>query len=85
LWTVLERDAASLDAQPTLRKALDQLVAQVPLARTLTDTWCDVERSGDAQWRAHEDINAVMLATALVPSGYIELDESTSSGSSSQL
>ncbi|MUV13143.1 hypothetical protein GN331_02875 [Lysobacter sp. HX-5-24] len=85
LWTVLERDAASLDAQPTLRRALDQLVAQVPLARAITDTWCDVERSNDPQWRAHEDINAVMLATALVPSGYIELGESTSSGSSSQL
>ena len=76
LWCVLERDAASLDAQPVLRKALDQLVAQVPLARTLVDTWCEVERSGDAQWRAHEDINAVMLATALVPSGYIELGDS---------
>jgi hypothetical protein len=85
LWSVLERDAASLDAQPTLRKALDQLVAQVPLARTICDTWCEIERSDDPQWRAHEDINAVMLATALVPSGYIELDESPSSGSSSQL
>jgi hypothetical protein len=83
LWCVLERDAASLDAQPALRKALDQLVAQVPLARTLIDTWCEVERSRDPLWRAHEDINAVMLATALVPSGYIELDGSTSSDASS--
>jgi hypothetical protein len=89
LWCVLERDAASLDAQPVLRQALDQLVAQVPLARTLIDTWCDVERGNDPQWRAHEDINAVMLATALVPSGYIELEASSmssaASSSSSQL
>ena len=83
LWCVLERDAASLDAQPMLRKALDHLVAQVPLARTLIDTWCEVERSQDPHWRAHEDINAVMLATALVPSGYIELDGSISSDASS--
>ena len=83
LWCVLERDAASLDAQPALRQALDQLVAQVPLARTLTDTWCDVERSGDPLWRAHQDINTVMLATALVPSGYIELGSSASAASSS--
>lgn len=74
LWAVLERDAASLDAQPALRTALESLVAQVPLARTITDTWVDVERRGDDPiWRAHEDINAVMLATALEPSGYLEL------------
>ena len=74
LWAVLEREAASLDAQPALRAALESLVAQVPLARTITETWRDVEhRGGDATWLAHEDINAVMLATALEPSGYLEL------------
>jgi hypothetical protein len=73
LWCVLERDAASLDAQPALRASLDTLVGQVPLARTLVDTWRDVERAPVATWRAHEDINAVMLATALVPEGYLEL------------
>ena len=74
MWATLERDAASLDAQPALRAALDALVAQVPVARTITDTWLDVERQGgDGTWRAHEDINGVMLATALVPSGFLEL------------
>ena len=44
------------------------------MARTITETWRDVEhRGGDATWLAHEDINAVMLATALEPSGYLEL------------
>ena len=74
LWAVLEREAASLDAQPALRAALESLVAQVPLARTITETWRDVEhRGGDATWLAHEDIDTVMLATALEPSGYLEL------------
>jgi hypothetical protein len=74
LWAVLEREAASLDAQPALRASLESLVAQVPLARTITETWRDVEhQGGDATWLAHEDINTVMLATALEPSGYLEL------------
>ena len=73
LWRVLERDAASLDAQPALRMAMDTLVGQVPLARTLVDTWREVQRAPVASWRSHEDINAVMLATALVPDGYLEL------------
>jgi len=74
LWAALERDAASLDTQPALRAALDSLVAQVPIARTITATWLEVEQQGgDGTWRAHEDINSVMLATALVPSGFLEL------------
>ena len=73
MWCVLERDAASLDAQPALRAALDTLVSQVPLARTLIETWREVDRVPVATWRAHEDINAVMLATALVPEGYLDL------------
>jgi hypothetical protein len=77
LWRVLERDSASLDAQPALRASLDALVAQIPLARMLCDTWREVEREteqgGSATWRMHEDINTVMLATALEPSGYIDL------------
>jgi hypothetical protein len=52
---------------------MDTLVGQVPLARTLVDTWRAVERAPVASWRSHEDINAVMLATALVPDGYLEL------------
>ena len=71
---MLEREAASLDAQPALRAALESLIAQVPLSRTITETWRDVEQhGGDATWLAHEDINTVMLATALEPSGYLEL------------
>ena len=73
LWVLLERDAASLDAQPELRRALDVLITQVPLARTITDEWCDPGKQDTAAWRAHEDINAVMLATALVPEGYLDL------------
>ena len=73
LWRVLERDAASLDAQPALRASLDALIAQVPVARTIIDFWSDDARQRSAAWLAHEDINAVMLATALEPAGYLDL------------
>jgi hypothetical protein len=73
LWRVLERDAASLDAQPALRESLDMLIAQVPVARTIIDFWSDDARQRSPTWLAHEDINAVMLATALAPAGYLDL------------
>lgn len=73
MWRVLERDPDSIAAQPTVRASLDALIAQVPVARALTRYWGDPERQAAESWRAHEDINAVMLATALVPSGYLDL------------
>jgi hypothetical protein len=55
-----------------VRASLDALIAQVPLARRITACWADpVARTG-ATWQAHEDINAVMLATSLAPAGYLD-------------
>lgn len=39
----------------------------------IEDTWTRREAQGLATWRAHEDINAVMLATSLAPEGYLAL------------
>jgi hypothetical protein len=73
MWRVLERDTGDVATQPALRNSLDALIAQVPVARSLIGYWCDPARQAADSWRAHEDINAVMLATALVPSGYLDL------------
>ena len=42
----------------------DKIVSAMPLAQ-----------SPDELWRAHEDINDVMLATALVPETFLSVDE----------
>jgi hypothetical protein len=73
MWRLLERESGDVAIQPALRNSLDALIAQVPVARSLTGYWCDPARQAADSWRAHEDINAVMLATALVPSGYLDL------------
>ena len=49
-----------------------RLIAQVPLARRITARWSEPEARASATWQAHEDINAVMLATSLAPSGYLD-------------
>ena len=73
LWRELERDGGATAAPASVRGSLDALMAQVPVARSLTGYWSDPARQAGDSWRAHEDINAVMLATALVPSGYLDL------------
>jgi hypothetical protein len=60
-------DATAL--QPRLR-ALSRHAA---LAADINACWREPAAQRSATWRAHEDINAVMLATSLVPSGYLDL------------
>jgi hypothetical protein len=43
----------------------------VPLAGRIDDFWCTGGNRQSAAWRAHGDINAVMLATSLAPDGYL--------------
>ena len=72
LWRLLEHDHAPITGQPAVRASLDALIAQVPLARRITAHWSEPEARASATWQAHEDINAVMLATSLAPSGYLD-------------
>jgi hypothetical protein len=65
-----------LEATPTgareSRRSLDALAGRVPLAAELVAFWRAPAHQREPSWRAHEDINAVMLATALVPGGYLD-------------
>ena len=47
------------------------LARYLPLAGRIDDFWCAAANRQDPTWRAHGDINAVMLATSLAPSGYL--------------
>jgi hypothetical protein len=48
------------------------------LADKLVSVWLPLAHSPDELWRAHQDINDVMLATALIPETFLSLDESIS-------
>ena len=45
------------------------------LADKIVSAWLPLAQSPDELWRAHEDINDVMLATALVPETFLSVDE----------
>jgi hypothetical protein len=45
------------------------------LAEEIIDVWLPCAKSPDELWRAHEDINDVMLATALIPDTFLLVDE----------
>jgi len=50
-----------------------ELAAHRPLAEALVAFWSSADARQSPTWRGQLDINAVMLATALQPGGYLEL------------
>ncbi len=57
----------ALSRHPALGHAIDLLQHEQPLADEIVAAWLPQTRQGDATWRAHQDINEVMLASALIP------------------
>jgi hypothetical protein len=64
----LERMTAGRERFPT---RLGSLARYLPLAKRIDDFWCAADSRQDSTWRAHGDINAVMLATSVAPDGYL--------------
>jgi hypothetical protein len=45
------------------------------LADEIIRAWLPCKQSPDELWQAHEDINDVMLATALIPNTFLSVNE----------
>lgn len=56
----------------TVRARVERLATQVPLAATIESFWLQPQQRRGPGWRAHQDINTVMLATSLAPAGYLD-------------
>jgi hypothetical protein len=66
--------AIGLAAVPLLGPSAQLLTRFAPLRREIEAFWLEPVNRRSASWREHEHINTVMLATALVPDGYLMLD-----------
>ena len=58
---------------PGQRAQLEGLAQYLPLAGDIEAFWLDPAQQRSAAWIEHQDINTVMLATSLVPDGYLDL------------
>lgn len=55
------------------RALIAQLESFYPLATVIEACWLDPVNRATPVWRDHEDINAVMLATTLIPEGFLRI------------
>ncbi len=57
-----------------LRETLDQVLPYLPLAEELEKFWLRPDSRDAATWQEHREINMVMLATSLLPDGYLRME-----------
>jgi len=57
----------------SLFRKVESLMEYVPLSETIERFWRDPAHQQSASWRAHRDINMVMLATSLIPEEFLSI------------
>jgi hypothetical protein len=67
----LERMPALTARPQRVPERLADLARYLPLAGRIDDVWSAAGNRQGTTWRAHGDINAVMLATSVAPGGYL--------------
>jgi hypothetical protein len=58
---------------PSLRRRVDALVQYGTMRETIEQFWLDERNRQADTWTEHRGINLVMLATSLVPGGFLEI------------
>lgn len=53
-------------------EAVETLSQAIPMREAITDFWLDPDHRRAGSWLDHDDINTVMLATAVHPAGYLD-------------
>jgi len=59
------------DEEPRIYSMIDTLMRYVPLTKEIEKFWLEPTNRQTNSWKEHSDINMVMLATSLIPNGYL--------------
>ena len=61
-----------MDEKPSIsQELLEKILRHKPLASKIIEFWLNPENQQAKSWQRHRNINMVMLATSLVPDGYL--------------
>jgi hypothetical protein len=73
LQTGIDADRWGVVASADRRARVQALMPHIGLRGAIVSFWLDVEHQQARTWSEHRDINEVMLATSLVPEGFLIL------------
>lgn len=73
LDSLLEEHSGSFETPHLLRASIEDLREYERIGEQVEAFWLDDAHRKTKSWTAHQDINAVMLATSLAPDGYLSI------------
>ncbi len=59
--------------RPALRHDAEAILAYLPLKESIGNFWLDEKNRASGSWTKHREISTVMLATSLVPDGFLDI------------
>ena len=72
---IFQNERKALGSRPSLLRLIDLLLPYERLSDEIIGLWLPYAERPDESWRAHQDINEVMLATAIAPSTFLSVGE----------
>jgi hypothetical protein len=75
LSNILHDKTSLFGNQSSLVQALDLLLPCEGLSNEIVSFWLPYSEDPDESWKAHQDINDVMLATAIIPHTFLSVGE----------
>jgi hypothetical protein len=71
MWQAQDTAATYSSQSPEVRASLKALIQYAPICDEIVSFWRDPDHQRATTWSEHRDINEVMLATSLVPVGFL--------------
>ena len=71
--TAIIKEKSGVGNRPAFRQAMDLLQQHESLGEEIVGAWLLHARRPDESWQAHQNINEVMLATALIPDTFLSV------------
>jgi hypothetical protein len=75
----MKKDNGPFESRTAVQRIVDQLSRYESLSEEIVSVWLPHAQNQDQIWKSHQDINDVMLATALIPDMFLSVGERVSS------
>ena len=69
----IEKKPSLFQGKRNLHRLVEDLMEYVPFRETIEQFWMDPKNKETGSWIEHREINMVMLATSLAPSGFLTI------------
>jgi hypothetical protein len=68
-----KKNRRAFESRPALPRTIDLLLQYESLSDEIVGVWLPHAQHQHEGWKAHEDINEVMLATAIIPDTFLSI------------